>query len=157
MMKRVAMSKMFQCIFVAAIISGVVVGASQPTIAGNFPARSGKSDYPASEPNCWAPNGPTIQNICPQGKYWYVPLVNAGVGRFWLTVTAEAANNSSNVQCISTGANRDGTGFIQSGWFSLSQFGVAANINLDTTIPSGGTGEADCYALPGGKLHTVSW
>lgn len=151
------MSKIFQCLSVMAIIGAVVVGSVQPTNAGNLPARGGKSDYPVSEPNCWGLNGPTIQNNCSQGKYWYMPLANVGAGWFWTTVTAQAASYSSNVACISTGASRDGTIVYQSGWIWLSQFGAARDINLYTFVPSGGTADASCYVLPGGKLHTLNW
>jgi len=140
-----------------AIIGTVVVGSSEPTKAGNLPARAGKNDWPVSEPYCWGYNGPTIQNNCSQGKYWYMPLVNVGAGWFWITVTAQGASYSNNVQCISTGASSDGTIVYQSGWFALSQFGAARDINLSTFVPSGGTADASCYVLPGGKLHTLNW
>ena len=151
------MSKMFQILSMMAISAGVVAESPQPVDAGNLPARGGKTDYPTSEPGCWGVSGPTIQNNCTQGKYWYMPLGGVGAGRFWVTVTAQAASISNNVQCISTGSNREGTSFTQSAWVPLSQFGAASNINLDTTVPSGGSGMVDCYALSGGKLHTLSW
>ena len=151
------MSKMFQCLSVMATMSVVVVGSSQPTKAGNLTARGGKSDWPVSEPGCWGLNNPTIENYCSQGKYWYMPLASVGAGRFWVTVTAQAANNSSNVQCITVGSNRDGTTYYQSGWFPLPQFGPARDINLDTIVPSGGSAGASCYVLPGGKVHMLNW
>jgi hypothetical protein len=150
------MSKMLQCLSVIAVVGVLVVG-SQPTRAGNIGARGGKSDFPVSEPGCWGVNASTVQNNCPDQKFWYVPLPNVGAGWFWVSVTAQAANNSSNVQCISTGANRDGTIASSSGWFPLPQFGPARDINLNTFVPSGGSGEIDCAVLPGGKVHTVSW
>ena len=147
------MSKMFQCL---SVMAAIAIGFSQTAEAGNLAARGGKSDFPVSEPACWGVNGATIWNKCSEGKYWYIALPNLW-GSFWIAVTAQAANNSSNVQCISTGSARDGTFHLQSGWFPLPQFGVSADINLLTTIPSGGTGMVDCYALQGGKVHTVSW
>jgi len=151
------MSKMSQYLSVMAIIGAVVVGSSEPTKASNLPARVGKSDWPVGEPGCWGPWGPMVQNNCSQGKYWYMPLVSVGAGWFRVTVTAQAASINNNVQCTSTGANRDGTIAFQSGWFALPQFGVASDINLDTWVPSGGTADVSCYVLPGGKLHTLNW
>lgn len=151
------MSKMLQCVSAMAVVCGVVVGSSQPTSAGNIAARGGKSDFPVSEPGCWGVNGPTIQNNCGDAKFWYIPLPNVAAGRFWVSVTAQAASNISNVQCVSTGSNRDGTLFWSSGWMALPQFGPARDINLDTAVPTGGSGEVDCLAGPGGKVHTVSW
>jgi hypothetical protein len=147
------MSKMFHVLSVMAMIG--VGGLSHPTNAGNLPARGGKSDL--SEPGCWGLNGPSIQNNCNQGKLWYMPLTSIGAGTFTVTVTAQAASNSSNVQCVSTGANREATSFSQSVWIPLPQFGAARDINLVTTVPWGGTGMVDCYVLPGGRLHTLSW
>jgi hypothetical protein len=151
------MSKMSQYLSVMVIIGAVVVGSSEPTKAGNLPARGGKTDYPISEPGCWGLYGPTIQNNCSTEKFWYMPLVNVGAGSFWVIVTAEAASSSSGIRCISTGANATATSFWSSSWITLSQFGTATNLFLATTVPSGGSGMVDCSVLPGGKLHTLNW
>jgi hypothetical protein len=154
-MEKVTMSKMFQILSMMAIIG--VAGSSHPANAGNLPARGGKSDYPVSEPGCWKPYAGTVQNICSQEKAWWMPLISVGAGSFLVKVTAQAAGSSSNVRCISTGANQEGTSFTSSGWISLPQFGPASNIYLYTTIPFAGSGMVDCYVLPGGKLHTLNW
>jgi hypothetical protein len=140
-----------------AIIGAVVAGSVQPTNASNLPARAGKNDWPVSEPTCWGLNGPTIQNNCSQGKYWYMPLVSVGAGWVGITVTAQGANSSSNVECRSMGSNREGTSFFFSGWFALPQFGVARDLYFNTFVPSGGTAMIDCHVLPGGMIHTVNW
>jgi hypothetical protein len=154
-MGKVMMSKMSRVLSAIALIG--VAGLSHPADAGNLPARAGKSDYPVSEPGCWAPYAGTVRNQCSVEKYWWMPLVSVGAGSFWVTVTAQAASSSSNVRCVSTGANREGTAFYSSGLVSVSQFGAASNIYLSTTVPPGGSGMVDCYVLPGGKLHTLSW
>jgi len=150
-----AMSKRFQCLSMMAIIGIVTGGLSPATSAGNLPARGGKTDYPVSEPQCWGLRGGTIQNICNQAKSWYMPMVNVGAGRFWVIVTAET--NTLGLQCISTGANHEGTSWTSSGLSMVPPVGSAIDIWLDTTVPSGGSAMVDCYVPPGGKLHTLSW
>lgn len=133
------------------------VGSLQSAEAGNLPARGGKTDYPSSEPGCWAPNGPTVRNACNQTKYWYMPLISVPAGTFWVTVTASGADVNSNVECASSGYYRNGTLYSFSGWLPLPQFGVATDINLPTSVPPGGSGMVDCRVQPGGKIHTLSW
>jgi hypothetical protein len=151
------MSKVFSCLFMIAVIGVAVIGSPPSTEASNLPARGGKSDFPISEPGCWGVSSGTVQNVCSQAKFWWMPLINVGAGSFWVTVTAEAANNNSNVQCSSTGCNHDGTSCTSSGSFPLPQFGLPRDINLSTSVPSGGTGMVDCQVNPGGKIHTLNW
>ncbi len=150
-------SKMFPCLSVMAAIGVTVLGPAQSTEAGNLPARGGKSDFPISEPQCWSPNGGSVQNVCSTPKFWWMPLINVPAGWFWVSVTAQAANNTANVQCGTSGFNRDGTLYSSSGWLALPQFGVARDINMWTGIPAGGSGDVDCFVGPGGILRTLSW
>jgi hypothetical protein len=149
------MSKAMKSLFV---LSLAMLGNAGDSLAANLPARAGKSDFPSSEPGCWAPNGPSVTNVCGASKLWWMPVPNAG-GNFWLTVVAQGANFSSNVKCNAMSADFNGGSFFSaSGWVNLPQFGSPKPIAMAVNVPfNGGVAMVDCDVLPGGKLHTMYW
>jgi hypothetical protein len=149
-------SKVSQALFTMAVAGLATVASSPSTQAGNLPARFGISDFPR-ELNCWQPFGATVTNICSATKVWSLPLINVGAGWFWVTMTAEGASSSNNVECRTVGATATGSLVHIGGSVALSQFGSAQNLSLATFVPTGGSGMVDCWVNPGGKLHTLSW
>lgn len=72
-------------------------------------------------------------------------------------VTAQGANNSSNVTCGATGWDKYGNWYYGSGWKNLSQFGSPVDIAMSLYVPGGGTADVNCLVYPGGKVITVNW
>jgi hypothetical protein len=154
MIGKLMISKLSRSLFlVAAMVTGLVA-SPQLSEAHSLPARAGSSAY-FSDAVCWSPYGPAMTNTCASARYWYIPLFDAG--NQWVTITAQGANNNSNVSCGATGWDKNGNYYYGSGWSNLSVFGPATDIVLSLYVPSWGTGEVDCLVYPGGKVITANW
>ncbi|HTE53458.1 MAG TPA: hypothetical protein VK698_21535 [Kofleriaceae bacterium] len=149
-------SKLFQSLSMVAAIGLALIGSPRPSDARNYPARGGSSTSHADS-DCWSPFGGTVTNLCSTPRFWFVPLLLDGSNGGWVTVTAQGANNAANVSCRAVGFSKDGLFLTNSGFFNLTQFGPASDINVFASVPWAGTAMIDCLVGPGGKVHTVTW
>lgn len=152
------LSKMSRSLLPMVVMAAGLLG-SQPASARLLPARAGSSAF-FSDGGCWSPYGPAMTNTCSTARWWYVPLMDASSGLFGpatVYVTAQGANNSSNVTCGATGWDKSGNWYSGSGWKNLSQFGSPVDIAMSFYVPGGGTGDVNCLVYPGGKVITVNW
>jgi hypothetical protein len=159
------MSKALQSLSMTAAVGLALAGSPLPSEARTISARSGSSAF-FSQAGCWTPNGPTMSNNACGPVVWHIPLVTDGntFGWYYPVVTAQGGSVANDVRCLAMSSNSAGNSFFFGGqvlgfaaFGGLPTFGPADNIFLNVWAPSGGSIMIDCLALPGGRVHTVSW
>lgn len=139
---------------VAAMLA--IGAAALPASARHASATSG-SALPVSDAGCFSEFYGALTNTCGSDKILrFSPQID-GTGWKNVTVWAQGAGPSNNVQCQAISINVSVTSYFGSPTVALPQFGSTQALTFGTWLPEGFVLFANCFVMNGGRVNAIAY